>query len=565
MSFAWEFHASRYWDRIIHEGEARLPGATERAFISLPLGVAYHQRASRSFAQGDLAAALRDVDRAIALDPLLLPHHTTRTVLLDGLGRRAEAYGEIDGFLSLVGARERVLIAVHDWERFHGTAVQIREAETEARAVAKRVFPVFVAVPAGELDRFVRAVSLAPRDPWRPEKQQSTPSREDRDLARARATRGILALREGLLDQAEGDLRRAMELHATALYAHSLGAVPYARGDPAGAADIEARSVELEPKNARPLGARHEPPQAGARPGRAGGGAAHPPAGAEDRSPPRELRSALPLAVGAAGGGRGSRDERAERPGPHAGFTTFAQPAFASAALNSASSSLHAFSAAASYTCESGGHHPCFVPANTSTFAVSKACANASFSLPFTSGCFSSSFAAIAIKNRAFIFWMSRCGLSGLSITNPPPCKLATAPTRSGFVTAVRIHQRPAHAVAHRPDLARLVDRRLLIEPRGERLRVRGRRLRGERPHQRHQRLARRLVLEIWARWRRRRLLLPAERAHHQHGVALLREPLAHLAEGGAHADDIRPHEYRGERARRWVHEVRVACRRASR
>ena len=42
-----------------------------------------------------------------------------------------------------------------------------------------------------------------------------------------------------------------MELDPTALHAHCLGATLHARGDVAGAAELEARSVKLEPSNAR--------------------------------------------------------------------------------------------------------------------------------------------------------------------------------------------------------------------------------------------------------------------------------------------------------------------------
>jgi Flp pilus assembly protein TadD len=61
----------------------------------------------------------------------------------------------------------------------------------------------------------------------------------------------MIAFREGRIDASERDLRRAMELDPTALHAHCLGAALHARGDVAGAAQFEARSVELEPWNAR--------------------------------------------------------------------------------------------------------------------------------------------------------------------------------------------------------------------------------------------------------------------------------------------------------------------------
>ena len=46
-------------------------------------------------------------------------------------------------------------------------------------------------------------------------------------------------------------------------------------------------------------------------------------------------------------------------------------------------------------------------------------------------------FAAIAKYMRALIFGASRCGLSGLSVTRPPPWKEAPAPMRSGTAAAV--------------------------------------------------------------------------------------------------------------------------------
>jgi hypothetical protein len=58
-------------------------------------------------------------------------------------------------------------------------------------------------------------------------------------------------------------------------------------------------------------------------------------------------------------------------------------------------------------------------------------------------GCFSSSFAAIANRYDAFIFGTSRCGLSGLSVTSPPPWNDAPAPTRFGNRSAVRIVSGP--------------------------------------------------------------------------------------------------------------------------
>lgn len=78
-----------------------------------------------------------------------------------------------------------------------------------------------------------------------------SPGARPRDKARARATRAMIAFRRGELAEAELDLRRAMSLHPTALYAHCHGAVLYALGDFEGAAKAEARSVKLCPTNTR--------------------------------------------------------------------------------------------------------------------------------------------------------------------------------------------------------------------------------------------------------------------------------------------------------------------------
>lgn len=191
------------WDGIIADGEAQLAegprGAfrrpEDRAFLELPLAAAYHQRASRSFAQGDLPAALRDVERALVLDAFA-PYRTTLAVVLDALGRTAEARRELDAVL----------------------------AEVE---------------PAGPLaaDRRV--------DAW-PRARMS-----DEERGRIHATRGLIALREGALTEAKEHLGRALSLHPSAFHAHSLGAALYALGDMRGAQEVEARSVELEPTETR--------------------------------------------------------------------------------------------------------------------------------------------------------------------------------------------------------------------------------------------------------------------------------------------------------------------------
>ncbi|MBZ5715046.1 tetratricopeptide repeat protein [Nannocystis pusilla] len=72
-----------------------------------------------------------------------------------------------------------------------------------------------------------------------------------RQRARAHATRGTIALRDGDLDRAEHDLRRALALDPTAGHAHARAAVLYARDDIDAATSLEARAVEQDPTNAR--------------------------------------------------------------------------------------------------------------------------------------------------------------------------------------------------------------------------------------------------------------------------------------------------------------------------
>jgi tetratricopeptide (TPR) repeat protein len=184
------------WDGIIADGEGLLATVNEhhREYVDLPLASAYHQRACRTWAAGDAAAALSDAERALALDPHL-PYATTCAILLDALGRRAEARRAIDGALDPPVPEEQ--------RRFHP---RYKESDAAARA-------------------------------------------------RALGVRGMIALREGDAAGAEADLTGALAVklpdHEAALHAHGLGAARYARGDFAGAAEAEARSVELAPENAR--------------------------------------------------------------------------------------------------------------------------------------------------------------------------------------------------------------------------------------------------------------------------------------------------------------------------
>jgi tetratricopeptide (TPR) repeat protein len=186
------------WDAIIAEGEALLAADPySREYYELPLASAYHQRASRTWAAGQPAAAVADADRAAVLDGAFLPYAVTRAVLLDALGRRAEARGVLD------------------------TALAAPRTPTRHR------------------------------NPWERDDRPSAAAR-----ARAYGTRGMIALHEGDLVRAEADLRRALALcpasdHEVALYAHALGAALYAKGDIDGAVAAEESSVRFQPDNAR--------------------------------------------------------------------------------------------------------------------------------------------------------------------------------------------------------------------------------------------------------------------------------------------------------------------------
>ncbi|HEY0138771.1 MAG TPA: hypothetical protein VGB85_32020, partial [Nannocystis sp.] len=146
------------WDAVIAEGEAILADPSRPRYlmwrgrdlavdgwIELPLAAAYHQRASRAFAQADLAPALRDSERAAALDDHA-PYHTTRAIVLDALGRTAESRAAIA--LATSGARSpgpsaqelarflatRGLFALHDGAGDHGLADLRRACELHPAA-----------------------------------------------------------------------------------------------------------------------------------------------------------------------------------------------------------------------------------------------------------------------------------------------------------------------------------------------------------------------------------------------------------------------------------------------
>jgi hypothetical protein len=159
------------WDWIIDDGEALLAHETHhREYITLPLAAAYHQRASRSFGAGDRGAALRDVDRALALDPYL-PYRTTRAVVLDALGRTEES-------------RREIALAVD----------AVHKAEESRRAKARQ--------RRSGLSFGMFGQELAPADA---------------ELARALVVHVMFALRDGAPEPLEPHLRRALELHPTPL------------------------------------------------------------------------------------------------------------------------------------------------------------------------------------------------------------------------------------------------------------------------------------------------------------------------------------------------------------
>lgn len=184
----------RDWDGIIRDGEATLAVGQYRRHLELPLASAYHQRASRACAAGELEAALADVERAVQLDRHV-DYRTTRAVLLERLGRRQAARAEITKVVDI--ARKN--------GSFRRDGVIVGRSE--------RVEPA--------------------------------------DLARALAVAGLFALHDGDLAAAEPALRESLALHETAACAHALGAALYRNGDLEAAAQHEARSVEIEPNNGR--------------------------------------------------------------------------------------------------------------------------------------------------------------------------------------------------------------------------------------------------------------------------------------------------------------------------
>src|SRR5262249_9743184 len=117
-------------------------------------------------------------------------------------GRTAEAHRQLEAYL-LPDARRHWKAAVHAWRTFSHR--QVSEAEgAAARAEAKRAFPEIADAP--EVG-FGQIFDWLTEDPF-----------SDREIARAHATRGLLAYREGDLERAARDLRSAMDLEPTAFH-----------------------------------------------------------------------------------------------------------------------------------------------------------------------------------------------------------------------------------------------------------------------------------------------------------------------------------------------------------
>lgn len=180
------------WDAVIAESEAH----ARNEYIDLALASAYHQRACRSFAAGDRDAALADVERALARDPAI-DYRTTRAVILDRLARRKEARREVKATLAAAAKHEPVR-------------------------------------------RDKDGVIIGRNPPLDPAQH-----------ARAHATAGLFAMHDGDVAAAQHALRAAVALHPAAASCHALGAALYALDDVAGAAEWEARAVELDPHDSR--------------------------------------------------------------------------------------------------------------------------------------------------------------------------------------------------------------------------------------------------------------------------------------------------------------------------
>jgi tetratricopeptide (TPR) repeat protein len=191
----------RQFDAAIAEGERYLERYVVRLGepILFLFAAAYHGRAVLAHAHRDFDAALRDVDRAVHFDPFA-PYFTTRAIILAARG-------------DLPAAREAIDAA------FHTVELATRPPPARRDTAGAR---------------------------GQPPPRRSAEPLSDEEFARAHATRGTIALRQGDLDVAVSDLRAALALHMTAAHAHLLGAALYAAGDLAGAAEAEAQSVAID-------------------------------------------------------------------------------------------------------------------------------------------------------------------------------------------------------------------------------------------------------------------------------------------------------------------------------
>ncbi len=237
------------WDAMIDLGERLLP---EHAgdlvdFIALPLAAAHHQRASRAHAAGDHESALRDAERAIALDPY--PSYLgTRAVLLDRLGRPAEATRQIQEAID--SAEALMSVAEKEWTDRRAQKVQHLEELRKLAASGKKKRGATFSDDL--LERYQREIdewpslrerldNPTPGDRFSPIfSVHELPPRRD-ETARLHVIRALFLLRAGALDRAESDLRRALELHPTPLASRTLAHVLEARGDTEGAAEARRK------------------------------------------------------------------------------------------------------------------------------------------------------------------------------------------------------------------------------------------------------------------------------------------------------------------------------------
>lgn len=106
------------WDRLVALGEAELAQRPGDSFKTLPLAAAYHQRAVERMEAGDLPVAIRDLDRAVELDPG--PKHLTTRAM----ARRST--DDLDRAIAEVRRVESGLYAMWLW-RGPGEEVTVRD------------------------------------------------------------------------------------------------------------------------------------------------------------------------------------------------------------------------------------------------------------------------------------------------------------------------------------------------------------------------------------------------------------------------------------------------------